>query len=237
MKIIVANLDRTGDLGQSIRQAAANRMKDSGLSPEAVLMSCGQARNPEEFREYIRRYGQIAASAGVKEVAPLGPLARLRLRLRHARNRLVFGWENEARVRMSPGEISALRLAETESEARFQDRFIQLMRIREGVDTNPFRIPRAPGWRGSLAVRLKVFLWQLLRYQHDRITFRQNLINSSLGGALEFEHRLRSREIDELRRSVAGLESRLAALEANQSRNAGSGSAAADSASNAQRAK
>lgn len=222
MKIIVANKDRSGDLGAGIQAAVGRRLKDSGLSPEAVLSSLSHSRNPEEFQKYVRRYGQIAGISAAGSMAPPGWLARFRLRMQHALDRLGFDWKHAP---MKPGRMDVLRLGETDSEAAFQERFIQYVRIREGVDTNPFRIPRAPGLRGSLAVRLKVFLWRLLRYQHDRIAFRQNLINANLGGALELEHHLRSREADELRRRLAGLEKRLETLES--ARAAGPGAAPA----------
>ncbi|MFH0953116.1 MAG: hypothetical protein V1873_02170 [Verrucomicrobiota bacterium] len=112
-----------------------------------------------------------------------------------------------------PGEISpeigALRLQEAKSETEYQELLLRLMRYRDNVDTLPFDIPRRPGFLGAIMARVRVFLWKLLRYQHDRVTSRQNLINSTLSGAIEFEHRLRKQELDELRKRVADLESRL----------------------------
>ena len=104
--------------------------------------------------------------------------------------------------------ISASTLRGMKSEAEFQETLLRLLPYRDNVGTGPFDIPRRPGAAGALWARFKTMLWRLLRYQHDRITFRQNLINSLFSNALEFEHRLRGRELDELRRRVAELEAR-----------------------------
>ena len=77
-----------------------------------------------------------------------------------------------------PAELNALALREAKTEAEYQETFTRLIRYRDNVDTMPFDIPHRGGWRGKCAVWVKRKLWKLLRYQHDRITFRQNLINS-----------------------------------------------------------
>ena len=83
---------------------------------------------------------------------------------------------------------------------------IRLLRYRDGVDTLPFHIPGRPGLCGRLIVQVKKGLWKILRYQHDRIAFRQNLINTMLASALEFEIAQRRKETDDLMRRVAELE-------------------------------
>ena len=53
---------------------------------------------------------------------------------------------------------------------------------------------------------LKTVLWKLLRYQHDRTAFQQNLINELAIDALEFQQDRLDRELTELQQRVAGLE-------------------------------
>jgi hypothetical protein len=106
-------------------------------------------------------------------------------------------------------EIGALRLLEAKSEAEYQELLLRLIRYRDNVDTLPFDVPRRPGLVGAIMARVRVFLWKLLRYQHDRTTSRQNLINSTFSAALEFEHRMLKQELEALRKRVADLEERL----------------------------
>lgn len=105
-----------------------------------------------------------------------------------------------------PAEISALALMRAASDAEYLNQLIRLIRCRDAVDTLDFYIPRRPGLTGLCLARLKAFLWKLLRYQHDRIAFRQNLINTLLSSALEFESVARQKEMADLRRRVAELE-------------------------------
>ena len=108
-----------------------------------------------------------------------------------------------------PPDISALNLLQAKSEAEYQERLLRLIRYRDNVDTLPFDIPRRPGLAGALLTRVKVMLWKLLRYQHDRITGRQNLINSTYSGALEYEHRILMAELEQLKKRMAALESQM----------------------------
>lgn len=105
-----------------------------------------------------------------------------------------------------PPEISALALARAKSDAEYMEHLIRLISYRDAVNTLNFDIPRKPGLAGLIMTRLKAFLWKLLRYQHDRIVFRQNLINTQLTSALEFEFTQRQKETADLKRRVAELE-------------------------------
>ncbi len=97
-------------------------------------------------------------------------------------------------------------LAQAQSEAEYLDQLIGLIRGRNAVDTLDFAIPRKRGMVGRCMTRLKALLWKLLRYQHDRIAFQQNLINAHLTGALEFEVVQRQKETADLKRRMAELE-------------------------------
>ena len=105
---------------------------------------------------------------------------------------------------LSP-QHSALVLKESLDRDDFLRRFIDLLRLRHGVRTADYYIPRGPGLRGQVAVAVKAFLWKLLRYQHDRMAFQQNLVNELAIDALEFQHHL-GRELAELDHRVARLE-------------------------------
>lgn len=94
--------------------------------------------------------------------------------------------------------VTALRLRESKSEAEFFETFMYLLRIRHGASTDAFDIPRRPGPFSGITQWLKKGLWKLLRYQHDRMTFQQNLINEMLIHAIEFEMGERQRRINEL---------------------------------------
>lgn len=97
-------------------------------------------------------------------------------------------------------------LARAQSEAEYLDQLIGLIRSRNAVDTLDFAIPRKPGAVGLFIARLKALLWKLLRYQHDRIAFQQNLINAHLTSALEFEVIQRQKETADLKRRIIELE-------------------------------
>lgn len=86
---------------------------------------------------------------------------------------------------------SAMSLLQSAHENDYQDRLISLLRMRRGMDTRDFEVPVRPGWIGRLQKPIRVFLWRLLKYQHDRMAFQQNMINEMLVSALEYERSLR----------------------------------------------
>ena len=106
-------------------------------------------------------------------------------------------------------EHSALTLKQSMDVEDYLQRFIPLLQLRHGVRTADYYIPRGPGLRGKVAVALKTVLWKLLRYQHDRITFQQNLINELAIDALAFRR-------DQARRELADLKERVERLEQNR---------------------
>ncbi|MDD5483454.1 MAG: hypothetical protein PHP98_07370 [Kiritimatiellae bacterium] len=115
--------------------------------------------------------------------------------------------------RSAPPEISAaigaLTLRKASSDAEYLRHFLRLLRYRDAFDTYDFDIPRRPAPLGAVLAGLKKFLWKLLRYQHDRIAFRQNLINGLFTGAVEFEAVERKKADDDLARRLARMEERL----------------------------
>ena len=102
-------------------------------------------------------------------------------------------------------EVSALLLRNCKNEGEYFATFVKLLRMRHGASTDDFEIQRAPGFIGGMMKAIRGFLWKLLRYQHDRMIFQQNLINEMLIHAVEFEVAQRNREISKLRAELAEL--------------------------------
>lgn len=84
-------------------------------------------------------------------------------------------------------EIGALALCKANSDSDYFEYFVKLLRYRDAFDTHDFDIPRRRGPLGAGMAKLKKILWKLLRYQHDRIAFRQNMINGLFTNAIELE--------------------------------------------------
>ena len=101
---------------------------------------------------------------------------------------------------------TALRLKRSRDLDDYVYHFVELLRMRHGVRTSDYYIPRGPGLRGTVAVAVKTFLWKLLRYQHDRLTLQQNLINELEINAVEFQRDRVNQELADLKRRVADLE-------------------------------
>ncbi|MDO9542752.1 MAG: hypothetical protein Q7J98_10580, partial [Kiritimatiellia bacterium] len=113
-------------------------------------------------------------------------------------------------------EIGALALHKASSDADYLNHFVRLLRYRDAFDTYDFDIPRRPGPFGAIMAGIKNILWKLLRYQHDRIAFRQNLINGLFTNAVEFEMTERKRTDDELARRLNKAEALLNELTAER---------------------
>jgi hypothetical protein len=105
-----------------------------------------------------------------------------------------------------PADVSALRMREAADPGALLREMTSLLRHRNHVDIQIFDIPRRPGWKGAVMVRLKQALWKLLRYQHDRVCFRQNLVNSHTTALLEFQREHFTGELNRLKARVADLE-------------------------------
>ncbi len=105
-----------------------------------------------------------------------------------------------------PADISALVLARSTSDTDYLEQYLRLIRHREAVGTFDFKIPRKAGLVGGCLAAFKALLWKLLRYQHDRMTFRQYLINNQLTSALLLEVAARRKDLSDLEQRVAELE-------------------------------
>jgi hypothetical protein len=96
-------------------------------------------------------------------------------------------------------EMDVLGLRSAGSTAEYLDRHVGILRVRNQVDPSAFEGPMG---------RVRRFLWNLLRYQHDWTSFRQNSINVQLSYELEFEKEERKKQVAELDRRIRELEKR-----------------------------
>ena len=101
---------------------------------------------------------------------------------------------------------TSLSLRDAGNDAEFLDRLVLLLWHKTGVATVGFYMPRKPGPLGWIGAQLRRALWKVLRYQHDRIAYQQNMINTQLTVALEFMHEQYKGHIAELRTRVEELE-------------------------------
>lgn len=120
-----------------------------------------------------------------------------------------------------PASISALRLRDAPSEAAYLSTFAELVRHRQHTDTRSLPLPRRPGVKGWFAGKLRTALWRVLRYQHDRMSFRQNLVNSNFAMLLDLERQRRQEETSLLDARLAALEGALRHARETQERFAG----------------
>lgn len=218
MKVIVSGNDRTADLGNEIRRAAlVLRHGDpaSVLTPENRLLAWSQTRTDEEYRAWVRRVANAGRDHDPIDVDPghrPGPIAARLLRVRVLARKLARGWIHGTRPADTHSPIGALTLRNATCDADFTRRLIDLLKHRHHIDSHPFVIPRKPGAIGAVMARLRILLWQVLRFQTDRIATRQNAVNTALVRALEFEYDMRVCEQHELQQRIAALETRLGAI-------------------------
>lgn len=116
---------------------------------------------------------------------------------------------------------SALFLRESRDSSDYFDQFWRLMRLHHAVSTDAFPIPARPGWAGNQIRKIKKVLWRVLRYQHDHVTFQQNIINELVASAVEFQHTSVRESLADLERKVQHLEAQLKTLRSNPDRGKG----------------
>lgn len=215
MHLVISGQDRSSDLGAELRQAGqliAHGSPSDVLTPETRWMALQQTRTQAEYDAWFQRYPPLVASR--LPIKPLlharpGAAGALLLRARVVARKLAQGWLHGRKPPEVGSDIGALTLAQATSESDFNERLIRLLKHRDNMDAGPFLMPRKPGFVGATMARLRIFIWQVLRFQVDRIAFRQNHINTLLTRALEFEHEERRRETEALKKKVAELEARL----------------------------
>ena len=121
-----------------------------------------------------------------------------------------------AAVRRLAAQDSALSLREATDEADFANRFFRLVRMRHGISTEDAPIPAQPGWSRRFVIPLKRRLWRLLRFQHDRFAFHQNVLNELLVHALEFQQKVSALQRKELEARVLRLENEVEELQSSR---------------------
>jgi len=93
-------------------------------------------------------------------------------------------------------------------DAEMGDRkFVEMLRHKSQIDTQAFTMPRKPGMVGDIMAVVRGFLWKILRYQHDRMSSRQNRVNGWIISLVESRTNALESEMIRLREKVAVLES------------------------------
>lgn len=101
---------------------------------------------------------------------------------------------------------SALCLKNEVTTHGYLNQFMRLLKMRHGVSTAPFPVPARAGLSGGIMAAFKRILWRLLRYQHDRVTFQQNLINELLINALEMQKKMMEDRTEEVMKRLETVE-------------------------------
>jgi len=110
-----------------------------------------------------------------------------------------------------PEHLSARQLSQCANALEYNRTFSHLLFYRNHVDTQAFHISRRPGPAGWILAQARKIMWRVLRYQHDRMFFRQNLINSHVTSLLDSQSNSLAREVSELKARLAVLESQTSA--------------------------
>jgi len=121
--------------------------------------------------------------------------------------------EHEGYAGLCQGEPDILSLRNAKSNAEYLDGYVNVVRKRQSVDPAHYSIPRAPGLKGTISYKMRMFLWRLLRYQHFWMASRQKDINAMHAEVLDFEHQERNRQIGELEARIEQLEAQIDALQ------------------------
>ncbi len=121
--------------------------------------------------------------------------------------------ENEAYASRAQDDSEILSLRNVESNAEYLDRYVKVVRKRQGVNPALYSQPRPPGLKGTISYMIRMFLWRILRYQHFWIAFHQNDINAMHAEVLDFEHQEHNRQISELEGRIKQLEAQINTLQ------------------------
>lgn len=214
--IRLAGQDRSHDLEADIRRAArALRHGDPArdLTPEMRLLGYRETKTQAEYDAWLRRVlacGTGSETTDLPSQSRPSALAARWLRLQVLVRKITRGWLHGHRPPEADTPIGALSLRQATSEADYLERLVQLLRHRDHVDANPFVMPRKPGPLGALTARIRIFLWQVMRFQVERQNFRQNQINRMLAQTLAFQQAQHRQETEALRARLADVETRLA---------------------------
>ncbi len=151
-------------------------------------------------------------SSGIMNEPDSKPGASIRIagidRTREWRDRYRTNVEDRrvrGRDRILPPVLNARSLREQENESAYLRELVRLIHFKRHVGTHAYRIPHRPGMVGKVMLAAREVLWKILRYQHDRMASRQNVINSHVIDLLSYEHEERVREIEQLRAELKAI--------------------------------
>lgn len=187
MKIFIAGKDNTVNMLDAIKRSFITRMCKYRFNWEDISKLNVPAEWKSEYVEALKSKNALSS------------------------NRIsnFFREFDKKKIDFLPQSIDSSQLINSNSEKEFLETYLKLIRIREHIDSLFFDIPTSNTFIGRLARYVKMFAWFFLRFIVDRIAFRQNLINSNLGYAIEFEHQLLLKELEDLKMRISELEKKL----------------------------
>ena len=108
----------------------------------------------------------------------------------------------DQRLKVKSGALDEGLLRDVTSPDALDRAFMELLRHRSQIDTLPFDFPRKPGLAGAVMFKVRAFLWKLLRYQHDRMSSRQNRVNAWMINSLEAQVATLNDKVEDLRKQL-----------------------------------
>ncbi len=187
MKIIVAGKDLTEELTAKIKANLFCHLALQNLSAEELNL----VEMPEEWRIEYQNSNQ-PANGLFPTIKPILYLKKF-----------------APKLSLVPPAIKATAAFNASSEKEFLSFYLKLMQHREHIDTFSFYIPHNKSILSRFISILKIIFWHFAKFMFDRIAFRQNLINSYLSSAIEFEHKITIEELNELKEKVKELEEKI----------------------------
>jgi len=113
---------------------------------------------------------------------------------------------NDPMLQPRPGSLDTDLLSGVTDANLGERKFLEMLRHKSQIDTQTFTMPRKPGLWGGLMVAVRKLLWKILRYQHDRMSIRQNRVNSWIISLVESRTESIQADMNQLQKRLAKLE-------------------------------
>jgi len=122
-------------------------------------------------------------------------------------NRRASDLLNDPLLKPQPGSLDTDLLGNVKDTNQGNVKFLEMLRHKSQIDTQTFTVPRKPGLMGEIMAKVRKFLWKILRYQHDRMSTRQNRVNSWIISLVESRTETLQADMNQLQERLAKLES------------------------------
>lgn len=113
---------------------------------------------------------------------------------------------NDPMLQPRPGSLDTDLLSGVTDANLGERKFLEMLRHKSQIDTQTFTMPRKPGLWGGLMAAVRKLLWKILRYQHDRMSIRQNRVNSWIISLVESRTESIQADMNQLQKRLAKLE-------------------------------